>query len=89
MNKKNGSGRIFCDGCINDAPLYKAVSEYSEKTAARFHTPGHFGHGLFDLSYEFDVTEAKGLDALYEASGIIAEAEKRASAFFGSRATLF
>ena len=89
MNEKNDSGRVFCGGCINDAPLYKAVSEYSGKTAARFHTPGHFGHGLFDLSYDFDVTEVKGLDALYEASGVIAEAEKKASAFFGSRATLF
>ena len=36
-----------------------------------------------------DITEIPGADSLYEASGVIAESEKAASALFGSARTLY
>ena len=42
--------------------------------------PGHKGIG--DHNECLDITEITGADSLYEASGIIAESEKNASALF-------
>lgn len=50
--------------------------------------PGH--KGVLNLGCEdFDITEIKGADALYEADGIIAESENNASCLFGSKRTLY
>lgn len=45
--------------------------------------PGHKGKSLIGIEH-LDITEIEGADSLYEASGIIAESEREASALFGS-----
>jgi len=73
------------------APLYEGLLEHSRKNRSSFHTPGHkdgrFFHE-FDL-LKLDVTELPDTDALYEASGIILQAEQAAAALFGAARTLF
>ncbi|MGL5675252.1 MAG: aminotransferase class I/II-fold pyridoxal phosphate-dependent enzyme [Cellulosilyticaceae bacterium] len=74
-----------------EAPLYDALVHYS-KTKHPFHMPGHklgsFGDmKSLDLT-ALDVTEANGLDNLYEAEGIIKEAMEKLSGFYGSEDTI-
>jgi len=59
------------------------LNEFNKTETLRLFMPGHKGNP------PEDITEISGADSLYEASGIIAESEKRASRLFGSRATLF
>lgn len=73
-------------------PLYNALIAYSRHKKP-FHMPGHklgtFGQmKQLDLT-ALDVTEANGLDNLYEADGIIQEAMQEMSRFYGSESTLF
>lgn len=75
---------------MSDAPLYDAVLAAVQRGRSRFHTPGHAGReGVlpFPGAATFDLTEIPGLDALYEASGPILEAEKRAAQFFHAART--
>lgn len=69
-------------------PIADFVNSYKQSGTARFHMPGHKGKSLLGFE-ESDITEIAGADALYEASGIIAESEANATALFGSRATFF
>ena len=69
-------------------PIADFVKSYGQSGTARFHMPGHKGKSLLGFE-ESDITEIAGADALYEASGIIAESEANAAALFGSRATFF
>lgn len=65
-----------------NTPICDFVKSYTEKNTVRFHMPGHKGKNI--LGFEnFDITEIMGADSLYEASTIIAESEKNASALFG------
>ena len=50
--------------------------------------PGHKGAAFLGCE-SLDITEVSGADALYEASGIIAESEQNATALFGSRRTCY
>ncbi|MBS5800788.1 MAG: aminotransferase class I/II-fold pyridoxal phosphate-dependent enzyme, partial [Clostridiales bacterium] len=73
-------------------PLYNALIEYS-KHKKPFHMPGHklgtFGD-MKQLDFTaLDVTEANGLDNLYEAEGIIKEAMQEMSRFYGAQSTTF
>ena len=74
-----------------DAPLYNALMAYSQ-TKHPFHMPGHklgtFGKLSTLEIFKLDVTEANGLDNLYEAEGIIKEALLRLSTFYGTKETL-
>lgn len=84
----------MCSAVISDAPLYEALQKYMRRAPARFHMPGHKGTasplaGVFGAALSFDVTEAEGLDSLYDASGPILAAERRAAALFGARDTIF
>ncbi len=63
-------------------PIYDFVKQYAESKTARMHMPGHKGKNLLGFE-QFDITEIKGADSLYEADGIIAESENNASALFG------
>lgn len=63
-------------------PIIDFVGEYCKKEAQRLHMPGHKGKGLFGFE-KYDITEIKGADSLFEASGIIHESEKNASEIFG------
>lgn len=80
---------------MSRAPLWQAVHHYAGAGTARFHTPGHSGRAGFALPSAFagvlpcDQTEVPGLDSLYEADGVIREAEELAARLFGAKATLF
>ena len=69
-------------------PINDFLAQYKSEGRARFHMPGHKGRGI-TLDIGDDITEVKGADYLYEASGIIGESEKIAAEFFGSERTLY
>lgn len=69
-------------------PIANFVKEYAENNMTRFHMPGHKGKSFLGCE-EYDITEVKGADALYEAEGIIAESEANATELFGTARTLF
>ena len=63
-------------------PICDFVKAYAKSNVIKLHMPGHKGKGV--LGFEgLDITEIDGADSLYEASGIIAESERNASAIFG------
>ena len=69
-------------------PIVDFVKKYAESETVRFHMPGHKGRGFLGCE-AFDITEVKGADALYEATGIIAESEKNATELFESGRTVY
>lgn len=69
-------------------PIVDFVTKYKQSEGIRFHMPGHKGQALIGCEAE-DITEIFGADALYEASGIIAESEAIVTQLFGTRSTLF
>lgn len=77
-----------------NAPLYKAIMEYSRSNPTIFHMPGHkLGKGI-PLDYvqnllHLDVTEIPGTDNLHLPQGVIGEAQERAAEAFGSDKTHF
>ncbi len=78
----------------SDAPLYEAVRAYAAAHPLRLHTPGHAGKSTvfgeeFAGILPLDVTELPETDSLFEASGPILAAERRAAAAFGAAGTLF
>ncbi len=71
-------------------PLYDGLTAHLAKGRASFHMPGHKGRFLSGIDLgALDLTELPGTDALYEADGIISEAERAAARLFGTQATLF
>lgn len=71
-----------------DTPIADFVRGYGASGAARLHMPGHKGRPFLGCE-ALDITEVSGADALYEASGIIAESERSAGGLFGSGRTLY
>lgn len=71
-----------------NTPIVDFLKEYQKSNKIRFHMPGHKGVSFLGCE-ALDLTEVCGADALYEASGIIAESEKNASMLFGSVKTLY
>ena len=69
-------------------PICDFVKQYTASDMIRFHMPGHKGKAHLGFE-EFDITEIKGADALYEADGIIAQSEANATVLFGSQKTLY
>ncbi|MBO5559407.1 aminotransferase class I/II-fold pyridoxal phosphate-dependent enzyme [Ruminococcus sp.] len=70
------------------APIYEFAKTYSQSGISRFHMPGHKGrhfHGMEAL----DLTEIRGADYLFEASGVIAESEAQTAKLFGAQKTLY
>ena len=65
-----------------ETPIVDFVRRYAESSAMRLHMPGHKGVPLLGME-ALDITEIEGADSLYEASGIIQESERNASALFG------
>ena len=66
-----------------NTPIFDFVKAYADSDIARLHMPGHKGVGGLGVE-QFDVTEIKGADSLFEADGIIQESEQNAGAIFGS-----
>ncbi len=71
-----------------DTPIADFVKEYNDSGISRLHMPGHKGKGVLGCE-ALDITEIKGADALYEASGIIEKSESNATALFGTQKTLY
>ena len=71
-----------------NTPIRDFVARYAESGVSRLHMPGHKGKGPLGCE-ALDITEVAGADALYEASGIIAESEANAASLFGTRRTLY
>ena len=71
-----------------NTPIRDFVARYAESGISRLHMPGHKGRGPLGCE-AIDITEIAGADALYEASGVIAESEKNAARLFGTRRTLY
>ena len=71
-----------------NTPVADFVRRYAESGTARLHMPGHKGRAFLGCE-ALDITEIAGADALYEASGIIAQSERNASALFGTARTLY
>ena len=76
---------------MTDAPLYSALERHAGEGRVSMHTPGHKGCAdiLRRLSLSLDLTELPDTDALYEADGVIDEAEQLATKLFGSDRTVF
>lgn len=60
--------------------LHGFAQHYADTDPVRAHMPGHKGRG--DDINRYDITEIYGADSLYEASGIIAESERRTSRIY-------
>lgn len=71
-----------------NTPVFDFAVKYINDKTLRFHMPGHKGKKVIGAE-EFDITEIKGADSLFEADGIIAESEKNATEIFGSRDTFY
>ncbi len=71
-----------------DTPIADFVKKYIDSDTSRLHMPGHKGKGPLGIE-SMDITEIKGADALYEASGIIEKSEANATALFGTQKTLY
>lgn len=76
-----------------DTPIYDFLQRYAKSGTVRAHMPGHKGRSpystAFDAAFEYDITEIKGADSLFEAEGIIAVSERNAARLFGTAATFY
>lgn len=70
--------------------LYDSLQEYRKLNRSSFHTPGHKGK-ISELNelYNLDFTELPQTDSLYEASGIIKDAECELSKLYSSLKSVF
>ena len=66
-----------------NTPIRDFVKNYIDKETTRAHMPGHKGAGILGIE-QYDITEIKGADSLFEASSIIKESEENASTLFGA-----
>lgn len=64
-------------------PICDFLLRYAESDPLRLHMPGHKGLGPLGAE-ALDITEIKGADSLYEASGIIRESEANTGRLFGA-----
>ena len=69
-------------------PIVDFVTNYVDSGPVRFHMPGHKGQNVLGCEAR-DITEISGADALYEASGVIAESEAVATELFGTGRTVY
>ena len=69
-------------------PIADFVKNYADSGISRLHMPAHKGNSLLGCE-SLDITEIKGADVLYSASGIIDESENNATALFGTRHTFY
>lgn len=74
---------------MHNTSLYNALLKHRELNFSSFHTPGHKSADFFpkDLLL-LDYTELPDTDALFEADGIILEAEKKLSTLFNTKRSL-
>ena len=72
--------------------LYRALTDYAESDFYPYHMPGHkrnpAGGEMADY-HKIDITEIDGFDNLYQAEGILKEAQLRANRIYGADETFF
>lgn len=82
----------------NRTPLLDAIVEYTKERPVYFKIPGHrYEKGISprwrqwtgDGIFQFDLTEAEGLDDLHEPEGVIKEAQELAAEVFQAKKTYF
>lgn len=74
---------------MNRNSLYEALIQHQKKGYVPFHTPGHKNSGFFPPELlQLDLTELPDTDALFEASGILAQTEQELSQLFQSEGSL-
>ena len=73
------------------APLYDGLLAYLSRGAVGFHTPGHTGGRVFDLSclFELDLTEVPLWPMGPLTPALVLEAEALAAELFGAGRTFF
>ena len=72
--------------------LGEGLQKYCQQGLHSFHTPGHKGRQEFFQGLDFpkfDLTELPGLDQLSAATGVIAQAQRRAAEIFGAEESFF
>ncbi len=96
-----GTAFFFCFlagfGMMVWMDLEQRLIEYAKGDHVPFHMPGHKRKASFcgfPVLFEyppgsFDITEIEGFDDLHDQKGILKEETDRASAFYGTKATLF
>jgi arginine/lysine/ornithine decarboxylase len=79
-----------------NTPLYSKLLQFQSKNNISFHVPGHKNGELISPEDEwkgplwnFDVTELNGLDDLHAPTGVIADAEKLLTDFYGVKKSYF
>ena len=71
---------------IITTPVCDFVESYRRRGGLRLHMPGHKGKGDPE---SLDITEIRGADPLYPATGILRESEENAAQLFGAGRTLY
>lgn len=72
--------------------LYEILKNYDSTDYYGFHMPGHKRNGTLtgcNLPYNIDITEIEGFDDLHHGSGILKEAENRASLLYRAQETCY
>lgn len=69
-----------------NTPIADFIDNYIKSDTSRLHMPGHKGVGEIE---QFDITEIKGADSLYEANGIINKSEQNATKLFETKRTYY
>lgn len=72
--------------------LYQALSDYAASDFYPYHMPGHKRNpagGEMAEYHKIDITEIDGFDNLYQAEGVLKEAQLRANSLYGSDETFF
>ncbi len=62
------------------------LQQYAQKHQFRGHMPGHKGKSFspeLETAYTFDITEIHGADSLFEANGILQQAERKTAEVYG------
>lgn len=78
---------------VYDTPLLTALQNHAAGSPASFHTPGHkCSRSVLDQMGDIlslDLTELEDTDSLFEAGGVIVQAETLTAALFDAKKTLF
>lgn len=72
--------------------LYRALSDYAASDFYPYHMPGHKRNpacGEMADYHKIDITEIDGFDNLYQADGLLKEAQLRANRLYGADETFF
>ncbi|MBQ8057910.1 MAG: aminotransferase class V-fold PLP-dependent enzyme [Ruminococcus sp.] len=66
-----------------NTPIVEFVKKYIKSNIVRAHMPGHKGESVLGCE-QFDITEIKGADSLFECESIIKESEQNAGSLFNA-----